>query len=736
MFKIILISLITFMVVIITFLILMSFMNVDIKTNSKPIENFFNQGISYTGGGSINNEYGYYIFTSDGSITFNTETNCEVLIVGGGGGGARNDDWEGGGGGGGGGIGYGIISFNQGTYNIKIGSGGEGGGSGGRVDNGKNGGNTIINGGLINETAYGGGGGGWRPGLVGGSGGGGSGHAGNFEGGGPSKGISLTYSDKANIIYYGNKGGYGHNGSGGGGGGGAGSEGLATGNGNYSAGNGGNGMKFSITGSEKYYGGGGGGASGCYGGCNKANGTIPGNGGLGGGGKGGDRNNPTSGEANTGGGGGGSSKSNGANGGSGIVIIKYKNISSNINSFYTDLNNLFTNKKPWGMYFAEDYDGIYLIDKTSNNRNAEVSGNISRPTKQSGNGATSAITFISGGTQSYVTWPSGSIPSQFTILSLTRYNGGSKSRILTSYGGSTNWLHGHWAGQRGVCYYEGWKTHHQTTIGNTDDWLCCISKNGGTTPNNILVDGIGNGNNSGGTGNYNLSINRSGCCEAHERSDWALSCVIIWDSHLDDNEMRLLNKMINIYKFSGKPIIDMINNTNNNNMNTDTGYQETKPLTKNQEFNSNNEKYYYEVKFHSINTSNTNITNITENVRGNLNINQKNISISFRNPFVLKKIMFIANKRNNAPAEWTINGMSKTATSQDYDEIVGKIENACIKFYIDNEVSTDTYTINITNTIGGITQYPLDFYSIILYEGTTPVVQSTAISSITNTNSF
>ena len=729
MFKIILISLITFMIVIITFLILMSFLNVDIKTNSKIIENF-NQDISVKGGGINNNQHSYYIFFSDGTITFNTDISCEVLIVGGGGGGARNDDWEGGGGGGGGGVGYGIINFNQGEYNIRVGFGGAGGSS--RLDNGKNGGDTTIIGGLINETAYGGGGGGWRPGLIGGSGGGGSGHAGNFEGGNNSKGISLSHFDKANIIYYGNKGGYGHNASGGGGGGGAGGVGLGGGGpGNYNAGKGGDGKNFNITGDNKYYGGGGGGATGCHGGCLKANNTNPGSGGLGGGGSGGNRNDPTSGEAYTGGGGGGSSGSNGANGGSGVVIIKYRNISTNINSFSTDISTLFSNKRPWGMYFAQDYKDGFLIDKTSNNRNAEVSGNISRPTKKSGNGATSAITFISGGTESYVTWPPGSIPSQFTILSLTRYTGGSRSRILTSYGGNTNWLHGHWGGQRGICYYEGWKTQSYTTIGNTDDWLCCISKNGGTTPNNILVDGIGNGTNSGGTGNYNLSINRSGCCGG-ERSDWALSCVIIWDSHLNDNEMQLLNNMINIYKVSGKPIIDMINNTNNNNnFNTDNSYQETKTLLKNQEFNSNNEKYYYEVKFNSINNSNTNIDSITENINGNLNIKKQNISISFRNPFVLKKIMFVANKRNNAPAEWTINGMSKTATSEDYDEIEGKGENVCIKFYIDNVESSNTYTINITKTIGGITQHPLDFNSIILFEGTTPATISTAISSIT-----
>ena len=751
MFKILIISVITFMLVIITFLIFMSFMNVDIKTNSVSIEKFVDQSPTITGGGIMNNEKNYCIFTSDGSITFNTNTICEVLIVGGGGGGARNDDWEGGGGGGGGGVGYGSITFN-GTYNIIIGSGGAGGGTGNRTENGKNGGNTSIIGGSINETAYGGGGGGWRPGLNGGSGGGGSGHAGYWFGGNHTRGFSSSSIYDANITYYGNHGGFGYNQSGGGGGGGAGSPGLATGVQNYSAGNGGNGKEISITGEKKYYGGGGGGATGCQGGCSKVGGTIRGKGGLGGGGDGGDRNNPQNGIVNTGGGGGGCSLNIGGKGGSGIVIIKYNNISK-FNTFITDTTNLFISKEPWGMYFAEDFDGQKLIDRAKNKKDATTTGTIINASGK-GNGASGNISYIYGGTKDTISWPSGSIPEQFTILSLTRWTGGSRQRILSSSAG--NWLHGHWGGRRGICYYEGWKKG-DPSLGNIDDWLCCISKNSSSTPNNILIDGIPYGTEGGGPGGggYKLGINNNPWADPNrgsgEVSHWALSCVIIWDRHLEDYEMQLLNRLIDVYKKTGKPIIDMITNFNNN----DTENEDIVTLSINEQFNINNSSYIYNRIYDSSLDDDDIVKSVSKNdkiidIKDYLKIPHtsfsdnryidgkfkevggESITIVFEVPFILKKIMFYGIERKTAPASWDIiiggsTTISQKATLLDYDAFSGKSNNTCIKFLIDNIISSNTYKFVFKEVFGGT---KLDFKKMILFEGVTSLDESTASSSI------
>ena len=123
MFKILIISLITFMLVIIIFLIFMTFMNMDIKTNSKQIEKFYNaQELSFTGGafkslvnGSTN--YFYIQFNSSGTLTIPSSITCDILIVGGGGGGGTRHA-------GGGGAGAVIYLQNQklnsGTYTITF----------------------------------------------------------------------------------------------------------------------------------------------------------------------------------------------------------------------------------------------------------------------------------------------------------------------------------------------------------------------------------------------------------------------------------------------------------------------------------------------------------------------------------------------------------------------------------------------------------------------------------------
>ena len=204
----------------------------------------------------------------------------------------------------------------------------------------------------------------------------------------------------------------------------------------------------------------------------------------------------------------------------------------------TGLQAVIKLNAPWGLYFAEDWSDTTLYDSSGNGKHATTSGTITKTTGI-GNGATGAITYISGGTSATISWPSGSIPINFTILSLTRYSGDTKGRILQ--GQNKNWLHGHHNTHRGVCHYENWKTN-ETSKGTLTDWLCCIGKNSTTTPNNILVDGTGVGTASGGSGNDDLRINLGNA--AGEKSDWGLVCVMIWDRHLLDTEMAELNKFI------------------------------------------------------------------------------------------------------------------------------------------------------------------------------------------------
>jgi hypothetical protein len=266
-----------------------------------------------SGGNIIDYDGTYWIhtFTSSGTFTPQVGLTCDYLVVAGGGGGGND---LGGGGGAGGfrtSIGGSALSVASNTsYPITVGAGGVGA-SATPATSASDGSNSVFS--TITSTGGGGGGSNNTVGRAGGSGGGGSrnfaGGAGNTPSTSPSQGNNGgTTSQSPNYI------------SAGGGGAGA-----VGGNGSTGiGGDGGNGTASSITGTSVTYAGGGGGAT--------FAGTRSGNGGTGGGGNGGadscapnDRA-PSAGTANLGGGGGGGrniSALPGANGGSGIVIIRY-----------------------------------------------------------------------------------------------------------------------------------------------------------------------------------------------------------------------------------------------------------------------------------------------------------------------------------------------------------------------------------------------------------------------------
>ena len=254
--------------------------------------------------------YRVHSFTTTGSSTFTVTRTGEVeylILAGGGGGGGVIA-----GGGGAGGLLTGITTVTPQSYTINVGSGGQGGFSWNNPT--LQGGISGTNSSALGFTASGGGGGGGHgtgcAGLSGGSGGG-----------------SGCGSGQAGTAGQGNAGGNSVGGNHGGGGGGAGSVGL-TGIDNIRAGNGGQGLISTITGVSRYYAGGGGGGT--------RNGTgVPGFGGIGGGGRGGVADTykeANDGAGNTGGGGGGAGHTGssaglvraGGDGGSGIVIIRYR----------------------------------------------------------------------------------------------------------------------------------------------------------------------------------------------------------------------------------------------------------------------------------------------------------------------------------------------------------------------------------------------------------------------------
>ena len=251
-------------------------------------------------------EYLTQAFTGTGSLGSVTafSPSVEYLVVAGGGAGSCNANGGGGGGAGGFRTGVGFNIATATNYTVTVGAGGTG-----TTGAGTNGGNSVF------STITSAGGGGGKVSANGTAGGSGSGAPASSAGyiGGAGNTPATTPSQ-------GNNGGNNNTAAPypGGGGGGAGAVG---GNGSGSqSGAGGVGQSSTITGTLVTYAGGGGGGG-------TVQGALGGAGGTGGGGAGGNgTTNGTAGTANTGGGSGGGGNDGSrtvANGGSGVVILKY-----------------------------------------------------------------------------------------------------------------------------------------------------------------------------------------------------------------------------------------------------------------------------------------------------------------------------------------------------------------------------------------------------------------------------
>ena len=210
-------------------------------------------------------------------------------------------------------------------------------------------------------------------------------------------------------------------------------------------------------------------------------------------------------------------------------------------------------KVPWGLYDAADWSAANgkLLEASANGKDVVSAGTI-KFGSGIGNGAKGNVTFILGSTSSRLVWPEGSIPTKFTICSITRYTGGSNERILRSVAG--NWLHGHHENTVGVAFYDGWKTPENPPEQPTD-WAVMCGSNGLPTPTNILYNGSPVGIQSGGSSPNPLAINPANpAISSGQVSNWALSFVAIWDQHLTAAEIKMASDALMEYLASGRSL--------------------------------------------------------------------------------------------------------------------------------------------------------------------------------------
>lgn len=290
----------------------------------------------------------------------------------------------------------------------------------------------------------------------------------------------------------------------GGGGGGAGTGGGNSPGSPKSRGQGGDGLNNPISGTPVGYAGGGGGNGGS--GATAFGGGDP----------------STAGTTNRGGGGGAY-----ANGGSGIGIIRYA-----VPVVISDTPPI-TGYTAW--YTADSWTGSQWTDLSGNGYHATtIRGTITKASSVTGNGASSTFNTLRGGTGDGLRFPSGILPSTYTLFHVTRTTGGTRARIVT--GSNNNWLSGHWNGGSGIAYHEGWLTDQGDRHGNKWFYSC---------DQNSLYRSNGVTRGTGGGASTALSINYGTYAEY---SDWECAEVLVYPSTLSSTDYQTIEQWL-AYKY-------------------------------------------------------------------------------------------------------------------------------------------------------------------------------------------
>ncbi|CAE7543597.1 unnamed protein product [Symbiodinium sp. CCMP2592] len=159
-------------------------------------------------------------------------------------------------------------------------------------------------------------------------------------------------------------------------------------------------------------------------------------------------------------------------------------------------------------------------------------GNGMKIETEEGHGAKKKVKFLKGSNADIFDFDA-ILPKDYTICSVSRYTGGHKNRILQA-GKPLNWLHGHWAGNTGVTYYQEWNTQSSRHHGS-EDWVVLCGTN-----NKQVYDGRDPSKNiAGSVGKAfaqveKLYVNRG----HHEYSDFGVMEIITYKKQLTEKEIQ------------------------------------------------------------------------------------------------------------------------------------------------------------------------------------------------------
>lgn len=259
-------------------------------------------------------------------------------------------------------------------------------------------------------------------------------------------------------------------------------------------------------------------------------------------------------------------------------IVLYKNmypltLPSCIENFNNPIkNNLNISKQLWAGYYAGNYNSI-------TNELPDLNGNPSRNIKSNmilnvKYDNSSSIPFLYGDKNSIILFPENSINSNFTICSITKYTSIdpiNNNKIFHSLAhNSYDFYHGHYKNKKGVVSYNGYEfSKGFPTNSPINSWVVACAKNTNSTnpSENVIINGVSCGlfiepeytENDINRPISNLTINYDGT-NAYN-SEWALSYLLIWDSHLSDIELKNVSTALNRFLENGETLSFMNSQT-------------------------------------------------------------------------------------------------------------------------------------------------------------------------------
>lgn len=176
-----------------------------------------------------------------------------------------------------------------------------------------------------------------------------------------------------------------------------------------------------------------------------------------------------------------------------------------------------------GCYTAESWTGTQWSDISgSSNHATTVSGTplSNNVTSLSGIGG---LSYVYGGVNDRIVFPNTILPSTYTLFHITRYNGATRNRILST--SNTNWLSGHWAGMSGVAFHNNWITQNSSNVHGCN-WVLS------TDQNSMYRSGQSNRTTASPlTPSFasNIAINLN---PYSEYSDWAIANITVYNTTL------------------------------------------------------------------------------------------------------------------------------------------------------------------------------------------------------------